>query len=117
MSEELSVLDKQLALKRSAGNEKLADDLLEMLVNELPNYKTNIKNKLAEGNKEELRQIIHKLHGGLRYVGAPALIAIVSSTDYELFELKNAQLQQNIEQIYFEIDRVLEQKKYSDTAS
>lgn len=117
MSEELSVLDKQLALKRAAGNEKLADDLLEMLVNELLNYKAGIRNKLAEGSKEELRQIIHKLHGGLRYVGAPALMAIVSSTDYDLFELENEQLHHNIEQIYSEIDRVLEQKKYSDTVS
>ena len=115
MSSELSILDHKKALELVSGNAKLAEDLLAMLIKELPVYKQTIKKEHEAGNKEELRKIVHKIHGGLRYVGAPALMAIVSQTDYELFELDDDQLKKNINQIYLEIDRVIAQKTYRDT--
>ncbi len=112
MSENLPVLDKNKALKVVAGNESLADELLAMLVKELPDYKRLIQQQLDAGNKEEVRKVIHKLNGGLRYVGAPALLEITSDTDQYLFELSNQQLTANILQIFYEIDRVLETQHY-----
>jgi len=113
MSDDLAVLDQQKAIELVSGKKKLADDLLAMFIKELPGYKDSIKKQLHDGNKEELRKIIHKIHGGLRYVGAPALLAIVSHTDYELFKLSDEQLQQNINKIYHEIDRVIIAEKYN----
>ena len=115
MSEDLAVLDLQKAIEVVSGKKKLADDLLAMLIKELPGHKQGIEKELQNGNKEELRKIIHKIHGGLRYVGAPALMEIVSQTDYDLFQLSNEQLNNNIEKIYYEIDRVLSEEKYNDT--
>lgn len=115
MSDDLAVLDLQRALECAAGKKSLADDLLAMFVKELPGYKQIIEKELQSGNKEELRKIIHKIHGGLRYVGAPALMAIVSRTDHELFHLSNEQLHNNINKIYKEIERILVQKKYGNT--
>ncbi len=113
MSENLDILDLKTALKVVSGKQSLAEDLLAMFIKELPAYKTTIKNKLEAGDREELRQIIHKIHGGLRYLGAPALMAIISQTDAALFELSEPELKDSIDKIYFEIDRVLKMEKYS----
>ncbi len=117
MSDTLSVLDQNLAIQVVSGNKKLADDLLVMLIKELPEYTQDIQKELQNNNREELRKIIHKMHGGLRYVGAPALMDIVSRTDIELFELSDEQLKQNITRIYQEIDRLIKEEKYSKTLS
>ncbi|RKZ90612.1 MAG: hypothetical protein DRQ43_11095 [Gammaproteobacteria bacterium] len=117
MSDTLSVLDQNLAIQVVSGNKKLADDLLVMLIKELPEYTQDIQEELQNNNREELRKIIHKLHGGLRYVGAPALMDIVSRTDIELFELSDEQLKLNITRIYQEIDRLIKEEKYSKTQS
>lgn len=115
MSENFAVLDQKKAIQLVSGNKKLADDLLLMLIKELPEYTLGIQKEFKNGNKEELRKIVHKMHGGLRYVGAPALMDIVSRTDVELFELSDEQLTQNITLIYQEIDKVIKEGKYNNT--
>ena len=112
MSDTLAVLDKTMALKAVSGNEKLADDLLAMFIKELPAYKLLIEQEFSNDNKDELRNVIHKIHGGLRYLGAPALLDIIAPTDHDLFNLPDAQLKHNIDIIFKEIDRVLSQGKY-----
>ena len=112
MSKSLLVLDQQIALKAVSGNQQLADDLLAMFIKELPAYRENIEKQLQVQNKDELRNIIHKIHGGLRYLGAPALLAIVSQTDIALFDLSTEQLDDNIQKIYDEIDQVLALGRY-----
>ena len=113
MTQKPFVLDKNKALQIVSGNEALAEELLAMLVKELPGYKDSMQKELDNGNKEELRKIVHKLHGGLRYVGAPALLEITSHTDQHLFELSDEQLRESLIQISDEIDRVLEKQHYN----
>lgn len=113
MSQVLLILDQKKALKAVSGNQQLADDLLAMFIKELPGYKQTIKIELQQQNKDALRNIVHKIHGGLRYLGAPALLEIISQTDIEMFDLSTEQLDANIQQIYIEIDRLLELGKYS----
>ena len=115
MSENLDILNQKTALKAVSGNKQLADDLLSMFIRELPNYKQAIQSHLQADNREELKQVIHKIHGGLRYLGAPALMAIVSQTDNVLFDLSDSELKDGVEKIYIEIDRVLEAGSYSDS--
>ena len=115
MTETLAVLDQQKAIQLVSGNKELANDLLAMLIKELPEYKQNIQKELQNQNKKELRKVIHKIHGGLRYLGAPALMDIISQTDHELFNLSDEQLNNNITKIYKEVDRLLIEEKYSET--
>ena len=112
-SETLAVLDQKQAIQMVSGNKKLADDLLLILIKECPGYKLTIQNELQNDNKEELKKIIHKMHGGLKYVGAPALMDIVCRTDLEFFELSDEQIKRNITQIFQEIERLLNVGKYS----
>ena len=112
MTDKLAILDKAQALKIVSGNEKLANELLTMLIKDLPMQKQSIQTQFNSGNREELRKVVHKLHGGLRYVGAPALLAIVSETDKCLFDLTDEQLVENLELIYENIDLLIKAQTY-----
>ena len=111
MSKALDILDLEKALEIVAGNRGLADELLAMLIKAIPEYRENIKEQV-QVSREALKLIIHKIHGGLRYIGAPALEEIIYKTNNNLFELSEDGLQQQIELIFMEFDRLLKEEKY-----
>ena len=106
----LKILDIDLALSRSAGNRRLADDLLKMLIRDLPDYKATFLSDVT--NKERLKDTLHKLHGGLRYIGAPSLMAIVSITDEQFLQFDEEKLTAQLQLIAIEIDKILEENNY-----
>ncbi len=112
MSDNLPVLDHNKAIQQVSGNKQLADDLLQMLIKELPDYKRTLQQALDNSTKEELDKILHKMHGGLRYVSAPALTQAVSTTRSELAILSMTQLQHAVELICRECERVISRKSY-----
>ena len=69
-----SSIDWEAALKQSAGKEELAKEMLEMLIEFIPEVDGWIE-KALEGNSstEELCHYIHKLHGSSSYCGVPRL--------------------------------------------
>jgi len=83
-----------------------------MLIKAIPDYKDEINSQ--RDNREQLKLIIHKIHGALRYLGAPALTEIISETNNQLFELSEKQLGENIERIFIEFERIIEQEKYTN---
>ncbi len=113
MSKELAVLDYQSALELVSGNHKLADELLAMFIKLLPDYQQEIEELQKNKDRPALKKIIHKIHGGLRYLGTPALLEIISKTDQNLFEFNDNQLDNNIKQIMIEFSRVLIEGKYN----
>lgn len=69
----MSTLDWQLALRQSANKEDLARDLLQMLVDFLPQVTERV-NAVAQGEPDEdILSLIHKLHGSCSYSGVPRL--------------------------------------------
>ena len=114
MPENLDILNLQAALKVVSGNKQLADDLLAMFIKEIPNYIQSVQTLLQEGDKEELKAVVHKIHGGLRYLGAPALMAVVSQTDAGLFDLSDAELNEDINRMVFEMERIKETGSYPE---
>lgn len=66
-------LDWQLALRQSANKELLARDLLQMLVDFLPQVSERV-NAVAQGEADpDILSLIHKLHGSCSYSGVPRL--------------------------------------------
>lgn len=66
-------LDWQLALRQAANKPDLARDLLQMLVDFMPEVHTLVESYIATDNTLGLRDIIHKLHGSASYSGVPRL--------------------------------------------
>lgn len=102
-SNESGSIDWAAALKQSAGKEDLAKEMLQMLVEFIPEVDGWIEKSL-EGNAstEELCQHIHKLHGSSSYCGVPRLKQLcnlletalrqdqsIEDIEPELFELQD----------------------------
>ena len=102
-SNESGSIDWAAALKRSAGKEDLAKEMLQMLVKFIPEVDGWIE-KALEGNSstEELCQHVHKLHGSSSYCGVPRLKQLcnlletalrqdksIKDIEPELFELQD----------------------------
>ncbi|KJF93468.1 histidine kinase [Photobacterium angustum] len=64
--------DWDLALKQAAGKEDLAHDMLQMLLDFMPEVEMLV-NEALDGKDVELWPPIHKLHGSCAYSGVPRL--------------------------------------------
>ncbi|PSV39162.1 two-component sensor histidine kinase BarA [Photobacterium sp. GB-50] len=64
--------DWDLALKQAAGKEDLAYDMLQMLLDFMPEVEMLV-NEALDGKDVELWPPIHKLHGSCAYSGVPRL--------------------------------------------
>ena len=70
-STEVFSLDRAKSLAN--GNEKLAIELFNMLIKELPEHRSEIKQAMKDDNLPQLREVTHKLNGASRCCGTPAL--------------------------------------------
>lgn len=68
-----TTLDWQLALRQAANKPNLAHDMLQMLVEFLPEIRNKVEEQLVGEEPEELVDAIHKLHGSCGYSGVPRL--------------------------------------------
>jgi two-component system sensor histidine kinase BarA len=66
-------LDWPLALRQAANKEDLARDLLQMLIEFLPQVSERVKAVLEGEEDDTILDLIHKLHGSCSYSGVPRL--------------------------------------------
>lgn len=69
----LPCYDHDEAVKLAGNNDELAQELFQMLIAELPQYKEKIQLALEENNIKELKHFIHKVNGATSYCGVPKL--------------------------------------------
>jgi len=77
-------LDWQLALRQAANKTDLARDLLQMLVDFLPEVREKVEQNLRDNNTIGLRDMIHKLHGSASYSGVPRLKQLCQQLEHHL---------------------------------
>lgn len=102
------IIDWQAALKQSANKEDLARDMLQMLVDYIPEVSALVEEALEERvDSEELIHHVHKLHGSSSYCGVPRLKkvcatieqALRSGTSIEEIEPELFELQDEMEKV------------------
>ncbi|VEA62729.1 Signal transduction histidine-protein kinase BarA [Serratia plymuthica] len=71
--EPLLSLDWPLALRQAANKQDLARDLLQMLLNFLPQVSERVQAVLDGTPDDSILDLIHKLHGSCSYSGVPRL--------------------------------------------
>ena len=76
--------DRELLRRITADNEPLAEELVDMLIADLPSQRTQL---LEAQTHEELARVTHNLAGGAAYCGA-------SHLKQHCIELENSLLQQ-----------------------
>ncbi|MCC2524846.1 two-component sensor histidine kinase BarA [Vibrio coralliilyticus] len=103
------IIDWQAALKQSANKEDLARDMLQMLIDFIPEVSNVVEAALEEDDfdSEALIHHVHKLHGSSSYCGVPRLKkvcatiekALRSGTSLEDIEPELFELQDEMEKV------------------
>ena len=81
-----ATLDWQLALRQAAGKPDLARDMLQMLIDFLPEVRNKIEEQLVGENPQGLIDLIHKLHGSCGYSGVPRMKSLCQLLESQLRE-------------------------------
>ncbi|WP_215406845.1 two-component sensor histidine kinase BarA [Vibrio gigantis] len=80
------IIDWQAAMKQAANKEDLARDMLQMLVDFIPEVYEAADKAIEDSSYpvEELIHIIHKMHGSSSYSGVPRLKSVCATIEKEL---------------------------------
>ena len=73
MNKEELVIDWDLGLKLAGNNREIAEEMIEKLKIYLTDDIQSIRKSFENNNKDELRRLIHRLHGVVSYCGTPRL--------------------------------------------
>jgi len=74
----------QESLEQAMGKEDLARDMLQMLIDSIPQNIINIEEAMRMQDVDNLLKIIHKLHGACCYTGVPQLKSLAHSIETAL---------------------------------
>jgi two-component system sensor histidine kinase BarA len=112
-SNEIFSLDH--ARRLANGNEALAIELFNMLINELPDHRSEILRALSENNLHQLKEVTHKLNGASRCSGTIALSYAANSLESSINTNESEQITKKTGALVKEIDRLLEYKLPSES--
>ncbi|WP_025122781.1 MULTISPECIES: two-component sensor histidine kinase BarA [unclassified Serratia (in: enterobacteria)] len=106
-------LDWPLALRQAANKEDLARDLLQMLVEFLPQVSDRVKAVLDGEEDATILDLIHKLHGSCSYSGVPRLKQLCFYLEQQLRQgASNGDLEPEWLELLDEIELVKTEAKF-----
>lgn len=103
----LPIIDREASLKLAGNNQALADDLLALLIKNLPADLATIQAAYTAHNEAELKKLLHKLRGGVAYCGLPRLKSILMSTEASIKDGKPENLGAQLKQLNDEVALLL----------
>ncbi|MCW8923276.1 MAG: Hpt domain-containing protein, partial [Gammaproteobacteria bacterium] len=105
--QEEELFSRSEALKLAADNIELANELTNMLIEELPSYLQSINDALAKHNIKQLRHDTHKLHGAARCCGTLALRQAAERLESDIDNNNSETLEPSSHQLIDEIERLI----------
>ncbi len=102
------VLDREAALRTTAGRQELATELLSMLMADLPSQQTRLKAALRVGNFAEAAHVAHTIAGGAAHCGARAMAAAAKSMEAAADAADREQAEHCLQTISTELHRLSE---------
>ncbi|WMT15604.1 two-component sensor histidine kinase BarA [Serratia fonticola] len=106
-------LDWPLALRQAANKEDLARDLLQMLIEFLPQVSDRVKAVLEGKEDDTILDLIHKLHGSCSYSGVPRLKQLCFYLEQQLRQgVSNGDLEPEWLELLDEIELVETEAKF-----
>jgi HPt (histidine-containing phosphotransfer) domain-containing protein len=107
MSDSVAVYDRNQAIGIAGDNPSIADELLSLMLQELPMQIERLELAYADGELEELRRIAHQLHGSASYCAACALKAATLDLEAAILESRNDRVPAAFDRLITEIHRLL----------
>lgn len=107
MNNHSEIYDLEKAVDLAGGNRKLALELINMLIEQLPAEKIEISQSFSDNDITSLKQQIHKLHGSSQCCGTAALT--IAAKDFEAVIENNTsdRFASCYKQLLMEIDSIL----------
>lgn len=112
---DLPIIDWDQAIKLAGNKHDLAQDMLKLILRDLPTDIAEIKTLHNDQNHRELIQRVHKLHGALCYTGLPRIKSIIKTLETDL---KNNIMDSSpllIDQLDFEYNQLLKLSSYRNS--
>ncbi|HDA5038454.1 TPA: two-component sensor histidine kinase BarA [Salmonella enterica] len=107
-----ATLDWQLALRQAAGKPDLARDMLQMLIDFLPEVRNKIEEQLVGENPNGLVYLVHKLHGSCGYSGVPRMKNLCQLIEQQLRSgVHEEELEPEFLELLDEMDNVAREAK------
>ena len=101
------LFSKTEALELAAGNSQLANELTNMLINELPEYLLMIDQAFINNDIERLKQQTHKLHGAARCCGTPSLRNLAKQLESDIDNAVLERLNSSTHELTDEIKKLI----------
>ena len=106
-----SLIDHALALSLVGGDQKLADEMLALFLKNLPEDWAQMNADFKNKNFEVLTQKVHKMHGGLCYLGIPALKETIKNLEQALKKEELEKISSLFESAQTLVNQLLAEKK------
>ncbi|MBA2654665.1 MAG: Hpt domain-containing protein [Gammaproteobacteria bacterium] len=100
-------IDWQLSITLAGGDKKLAKDLLEMYIADLPRSSEAIHAAHLEKQYGELLNQVHRLHGASCYCGVTRLKSILSNMEFAAREKQTQQFEDALHEFDEEVNNVM----------
>jgi two-component system sensor histidine kinase BarA len=82
--ENLPIIDWESATRLAGNKRDIAEEILGMLIKNLPQDIAAINESWEEKNYWEMSKHLHKLHGALCYCGLPRLKTVVAQLEMDI---------------------------------
>ncbi len=110
--DDLPIIDMKQGTQLASRNPQLAVELLDILCHDLPSDLIFIEEAYQKNDIKMLRDLFHKLKGGLCYCGVPRLRLALNILHDEVREVENvAEIQHLFDRLYEEVNLLLEEHK------
>nr|WP_260681602.1 hybrid sensor histidine kinase/response regulator [Aliiglaciecola sp. M165] len=110
-------IDWSLALKRANQNRDAALELLNAFIEQLPNFVCDIKTSWENADRDELKALIHKLHGASCYTGVPKLLELCEELEIAIKSGQFDVVERKLPDFFTEAEAIIEQGAEYATAS
>ena len=111
------IFDAALAMQRCASKADLVSDMHRLLWQQLDSDASAMRHSCEEGNRDQLLEQVHKLHGATRYCGTPRLEAAARSLEVALKKsASDDEVQSGLQRLLSEIDAVRDHPEVSAMA-
>lgn len=109
-----SVVDMELGIRLAGGKIALAEEMIHMLLEDIPQSRQRLKKAFSGSDVEEMISAVHHLHGATRYCGVPRLALTTETLETQLKMRQLEPAQDTLETLYDELDKLEQWGKQPD---
>jgi two-component system sensor histidine kinase BarA len=109
--ETTSLSSKSASSKGASKDNKLAGEIMGLLIKELPAFKQSIQTSHQQGNYDSLYQHVHKLHGALSYCDLPKIKPMIQKIERDLKLNRRETLALDLNALFQELDELIQHIK------